>query len=92
MERAGKNMKTKITVLTLSAILLALCGPVNAQQTKKVLLIAFLAGGSRSGDALLLEAFWQRMKTLGYVEGKNISAEYRYAEERLNGSQTLRRN
>src|SRR5207245_3732378 len=45
--------------------------------------IAFLAGGSRSGDALLLETFWRRMKELGYIEGQNISAEYRFAEGAL---------
>jgi putative ABC transport system substrate-binding protein len=42
--------------------------------------IAFLAGGSRAGDALLIEAFWRRMNELGYVEGRNIVAEYRFAE------------
>jgi putative ABC transport system substrate-binding protein len=52
----------------------------EAQQRTKTPRIAFLAGGSRSGDALLLETFWRRMKELGYIEGKNISAEYRFAE------------
>ncbi len=42
--------------------------------------IAFLAGGSRSADSLLLEAFWEGMRALGYTEGKNIDAEYRFAE------------
>ncbi|HEV8725398.1 MAG TPA: ABC transporter substrate-binding protein [Candidatus Binatia bacterium] len=51
-----------------------------AQQSAKVPRIAFLAGGSRSGDSLLIETFWQRMKELGYIEGKNIAAEYRFAE------------
>src|SRR5439155_17612869 len=27
-----------------------------------------------------LETFWRRMKELGYIEGQNISAEYRFAE------------
>jgi len=52
-------------------------------QPAKVPRIAFLAGGSRSADALLLEAFWRRMKELGYTEGKNIAAEYRFAEGAL---------
>lgn len=52
----------------------------EAQQPKKVPRIAFLAGGSRSGDSLLIEAFWQRMQTLGYIEGKNITVEYQFAE------------
>jgi putative ABC transport system substrate-binding protein len=51
-----------------------------AQPPAKVPRIAFLAGGSRAADALLIETFWQRMKELGYVEGKNIVVEYRFAE------------
>ena len=52
----------------------------QAQQPAKVPRIAFIAGGSRSGDSLLIDAFWQRMKKLGYIERKNIAVEYRYAE------------
>src|SRR5205823_8084214 len=32
---------------------------------------------------VLIETFWQKMKELGYVEGKNIVAEYRFAEGAL---------
>jgi len=52
----------------------------TAQPAEKAPRIAFLAGGSRAGDVLLIEAFWRRMKDLGYVEGHNIVAEYRFAE------------
>jgi putative ABC transport system substrate-binding protein len=51
-----------------------------AQPPAKVPRIALLAGGSRAADALLLERFWQRMQELGYVEGQNITVEYRFAE------------
>ncbi len=80
------NVKSKIKNRKLAGILaavvtFALSGTVaQAQQTTKVPRIAFLAGGARSADSLLLEAFWQRMKEVGYVEGKNIAAEYRFAE------------
>jgi putative ABC transport system substrate-binding protein len=59
-----------------------LAAPLTAegQQTTKVPRIGFLAGGSRSADSLLLETFWHRLKERGYVEGKNIVAEYRFAE------------
>src|SRR3989454_3660372 len=67
-----------LVCLLLTAILPS--GFLEAQQPPKVPRIAFLAGGSRSADSLLLEAFWQRMKELGYIEGKNIAAEYRFAE------------
>lgn len=79
-----------IARLALGVTLLVLAAAVatEAQQKAKAPRIAFLAGGSRSGDAFLLETFWRRMKELGYIEGQNISTEYRFAEgalERLPG-------
>jgi len=60
--------------------LLAAAIAADAQAPTKVPRIGFLAGGSRSADSLLLETFWHRLKERGYVEGKNIVAEYRFAE------------
>src|SRR5712692_10022611 len=73
-------MKSKFLFWLLTTVLLATAPAVDAQQPAKVSRIAFLAGGSRSADSLLIETFWQRMKELGYFEGKNIVAEYRFAE------------
>jgi putative tryptophan/tyrosine transport system substrate-binding protein len=75
-------MKRKITVLTLCAMLFALCGVVGAQQTGKVHRIGFLDGSTASGMAGLLEAFRQEMGKLGWIEGKNITIEYRFAEQK----------
>jgi putative tryptophan/tyrosine transport system substrate-binding protein len=75
-----KNMKKKLTVLTLFALLFALCVPVQAQQTGKVHRIGFLDSSTASGSAVLLEAFRQELNKLGWIEGKNITVEYRFAE------------
>src|SRR4029453_13764911 len=75
-------MKRKITVLTLCAMLFALCGSVDAQQTRKVARIGFLDGSTASGMAVLLDAFRQELNKLGWIEGKNISIEYRFAERK----------
>ena len=75
-------MKTKITVLTLCAMLFALCGSVNAQQTGKIPRIGFLDNSTASGIAVLLEAFRQELSKLGWIEGKNIIMEYRFAEQK----------
>ena len=72
--------KTALGSILFAGAVLAVAVIVEAQQPSKVPRIAFLAGGSRSGDSLLLETFWQRMKDLGYIEGKNIAADYRFAE------------
>jgi putative ABC transport system substrate-binding protein len=52
----------------------------DAQQPGKILRIGFLDGSTASGSAVLWEAFWQEMRKLGWVEGKNITVEYRFAE------------
>jgi putative ABC transport system substrate-binding protein len=71
--------KARVVSILFLVVLLAVAVIAEAQQAK-VPRSAFLAGGSRSGDSLLLETFWQRMKEIGYIEGKNIAAEYRFAE------------
>ena len=47
----------------------------------KIPRIGYLALGSPAGNPLRTEAFRQGLRELGYVEGKNIIVEYRYAEE-----------
>jgi putative ABC transport system substrate-binding protein len=84
-QKSGVSKSTALRVVLLElgligVVLLSLSFPGDAQQQPKIPRIAFLAGGSRSADSLLIEAFWQQMKNLGYIEGKNIAAEYRFAE------------
>src|SRR5215813_707317 len=79
-ERAGKDMKRKITVLTLCATLFALCVPTQAQQAMKIPRIGVLDNTTASGSADRLEAFWQEVRKLGWIEGKNITIEYRFTE------------
>jgi putative tryptophan/tyrosine transport system substrate-binding protein len=75
-------MKRKITVLALCAMLPALCASAEAQQPKKVPRIGFLDASTASGMAGLLEAFRQELSKLGWIEGKNITIEYRFAEQK----------
>jgi putative ABC transport system substrate-binding protein len=83
IERAEKNMNRKITVLTLFAMLFALCASAAAQQSTKIPRIGYLNAGSPSGTAARTEAFRQGLRDLGYVEGKNIVIEWRSAEGKL---------
>ncbi|MBI3917023.1 MAG: ABC transporter substrate-binding protein, partial [Betaproteobacteria bacterium] len=59
---------------------LAWAGAARAQAPAKVRRIGFLSSGSPSGVAAWLQAFRAGLRDLGWVEGKNISIEYRYAE------------
>src|SRR3970282_418848 len=52
----------------------------GAQQAKKVPRIGLLSPFSPSATARWHEAFRKGLRDLGWVEGKNISIEYRYAE------------
>jgi putative ABC transport system substrate-binding protein len=59
-----------------------MCGAVaHAQQTGKLHRIGFLTATTASGSAGLLEAFRQEMRKFGWIEGKNIIIEYRFAEQ-----------
>jgi putative ABC transport system substrate-binding protein len=54
----------------------------DAQQTGKVPRIGFLDPSSASGMAGLLDAFRKELSKLGWIEGKNITFEYRFAEQK----------
>ena len=54
----------------------------HAQQAGKVPRIGFLGATSESAHRPLLEAFRQGLRDLGYVEGKNLIIEFRWAEGR----------
>ena len=82
-EPRRRLMRKKVIGLTLGATVFALSVSVEAQQPKKVPRIGFLTATSASSQAPRLEAFRQGLKDLGYFEGKNITIEYRFAEEKL---------
>ena len=64
------------------AMLFALCSSAEAQQKTKVSRIGFLTATSASGSADVLEAFRQEMRKLGWIEGKNLTIEYRFGEQK----------
>ena len=55
----------------------------QAQQPAKIPRLGFLIASSASSYTARVEAFRRRLRELGYVEGKNIVIEYRYAEGKL---------
>ena len=77
-----KSMEKKnIFGFTLCAMLFALCVPAQAQQPGKTPKIGFL--GVRPDDSKsTFELFRQQLQACGYVDGKNISFEYRNAENK----------
>jgi ABC-type uncharacterized transport system substrate-binding protein len=55
----------------------------EAQQTGKIFRIGALSGTSSSSVSDWVEAFRHGLRELGYIEGKNIIIEWRYAEGKL---------
>jgi len=85
---SGNNLKSKIENLKLVGIFaIALTfvfgGAVAmAQQAGKIFRIGFLDPSTASGSANPLEVFRQEMSKHGWIEGKNIAIEYRFAEQK----------
>jgi len=75
-------MNPKFSLWLLAAILLVLIQSVGAQQPARVARIGFLSNSSSAFPGRI-QAFRQGLRDLGYVEGKNIVIEWRYAEGKL---------
>jgi putative tryptophan/tyrosine transport system substrate-binding protein len=73
-------MRKTVISFALCALLLALCASAEAQQPKKIPRIGYLNATAPSNISARIEPFQQGLRELGYVEGKNIIIEYRFAE------------
>jgi putative tryptophan/tyrosine transport system substrate-binding protein len=70
----------RIIRFALAAMLFSSTFPTEAQQPAKVPRMGYLSGASLSAIRERIEAFRQGLRELGYVEGKNIVIEWRWAE------------
>jgi putative ABC transport system substrate-binding protein len=70
----------RLLISGLFALLFAFCIPVQAQQLTKVPRIGWLTASPLSGATDRTEAFRNGLRELGYIEGKNIVIEWRFAE------------
>jgi ABC-type uncharacterized transport system substrate-binding protein len=66
-------------------------------QTRSPPVIGFMSGGSSAGVARLLPSFRQSLAEAGFVEGRNLAIEYRFAEGQYDGlpamaAELVRRN
>jgi putative ABC transport system substrate-binding protein len=79
-----KRSKTKEAFyLALGIVLFALCSSAEAQQSTKIPKIGFLGARPASGPGTGSEAIRRSLHEFGYVEGKNIAFESRYADDKL---------
>ncbi len=72
------NRRTFLCGLTLGTLFAPL--PAEAQKTGRVYRIGDIAPDA--GPSVLTEAFRQRLRDLGYIEGRNLAIEYRWLGSR----------
>jgi len=82
-------MSKAIFIWLLATVLLATASLAEAQQPTKVSRIGYLAGTVPDAQRPRIEAFRQALRELGYVEGKNVVIESRYAEGKLDRRRAL---
>jgi putative tryptophan/tyrosine transport system substrate-binding protein len=82
MKNSRRRMKKKIITLALCAMLFAISFSAHAQQPGKIFRIGVLDPSTASGSMVFWEAFRQELGKLGWIEGKNITIEYRFAEQK----------
>ena len=70
------------SLVIISTLLLA-CAIGEAQQRTKIPRIGYPSTRDQSSPGPLVEAFRQGLRDLGYIDGKNILLEFRYAEGKL---------
>jgi hypothetical protein len=85
-------MRKKGFGFALCAMLFALCFSAEAQPPKKLPRIAFLSTTDRATDHNRFEGIRQRLRELGYIEGRDIPIEYRLPVESSIGTMSLRPN
>jgi ABC-type uncharacterized transport system substrate-binding protein len=77
---------TRLTAVACGTVLHALVAVMpatsDAQQAGKTYRVGFLSTASANGFGPQVDAFRQGLRDFGYVEGKNVVVEYRYADDR----------
>jgi putative ABC transport system substrate-binding protein len=76
-------LSKRVVWFSLYVMLFALRLSAEAQQPTKIPRIGYLSPSDADGSRASIEPFRQGMRELGYIEGKNILVEYRYAEGKL---------
>jgi putative ABC transport system substrate-binding protein len=79
-----------VTAAALALGLLAAPLALQAQQGGRVWRIGYFGGTTPAASASYVEAFRQRLRELGYVEGQNITIEYQWAHGKIPESVRIR--
>ena len=72
--------RAAVPSILVAVVLLAVGVIAEAQQPKKVSRIGYLSSFDPAGESARSEGIRLALRELGYIEGQNITIEYRYAE------------
>jgi putative ABC transport system substrate-binding protein len=77
--------RTLIGTFAGAALLVLLAAPLaaHAQPAARIVQVGLLSGGSASNSPELVDTFRDRLRELGWKEGRNLRMVYRYAEGEL---------
>ena len=75
-------MRRREFIAGLGSAVVASALPAAARAQQAIPVIGFLGGTSAAAVALIAVPFRQGLMEAGYVEGQNVTIEYRYAEGR----------
>jgi putative tryptophan/tyrosine transport system substrate-binding protein len=76
-------MNRKIILFLLVISVLTCLQLAQAQQPKKAFRIGYLSPTDRAGDSFRADGIRAALRELGYIDGQNITIEYRYADNEL---------
>jgi putative tryptophan/tyrosine transport system substrate-binding protein len=76
-------MIRRIVVGLLTTLFLITLASAEAQESKKVPRIGYLSNNDPASESARSEAIGLALRELGYIEGRNIATEYRYAEGKI---------
>jgi ABC-type uncharacterized transport system substrate-binding protein len=76
-------MIRRIVVGLLTTLFLITLASAEAQESKKVPRIGYLSNNDPASESARSEAIRLALRELGYIEGRNIATEYRYAEGKI---------
>ena len=75
-------MNRRTAIRRLATFFLTTASLAEAQQAGKIFRIGYLDPSTAAGSAVLVKAFLQELSKLGWIEGKNFTIEYRFAENK----------
>ncbi len=88
-EARGNSKKVQVVGFALCIFLLVLCVSVPAQQPKKVFRVGYLSALAPTTESYRFKGIRSALRELGYIDGQNITLDYRYSKGKTDLAPTL---